>query len=176
MQDAASVGPELCRIARDAIREHLATGTRARRYEENASRAGVFVTLRNPNGSLRGCVGSIEPVENDVRNETARSAVLAATRDPRFPPVTADEVARLDVEVSVLLPEEPIRDASLLEPALYGVIVRHASGRRGLLLPGIPGIDGVEQQLALVLEKARIHPSEPYTLSRFRVQKWDGSR
>lgn len=173
MQDAASVGPELCRIARDAIREHLATGAHARRFEEDTLRAGVFVTLRNPDGSLRGCVGSIEPTESDVRNETARSAVLAATRDPRFPPVSVEEVERLGVEVSVLLPEEPIRDATLLDPAIYGVIVRHADRRRGLLLPAIPGIESVEQQLSLVLQKARIHSSEPYTLSRFRVQKWD---
>jgi AmmeMemoRadiSam system protein A len=175
MQDAASVGPELCRIARDAIREHLATGARAQRFEADAPRAGVFVTLRNPDGSLRGCVGSIEPVESDVRNETARSAVLAATRDPRFPPVSVEEVERLGVEVSVLLPEEPIADATLLDPAIYGVIVRNASGRRGLLLPAIPGIESAERQLALALEKARIPPGEPYTLSRFRVQKWDAT-
>jgi AmmeMemoRadiSam system protein A len=145
------------------------------RFEEAAPRAGVFVTLRNPDGSLRGCVGSIEPVESDVRNETARSAVLAATRDPRFPPVDVAEVDWLHVEVSVLLPEEPIHDATLLNPSIYGVIVRHADRRRGLLLPAIPGIESAEHQLSVVLEKARIHSNEPYTLTRFRVQKWDAT-
>lgn len=167
-----TLGPELCQIARDAIREHVAIGRAARRFDAAAPSAGVFVTLRNPDGSLRGCVGSIHPVEADVRSETARSAVLAATRDPRFPAVGADEVDGLSVEVSVLLPEERIRDANELEPSVFGVIVRNASGRRGLLLPAIPGIDDAQQQLALVLEKARIDPTEPYELSRFRVLKF----
>jgi AmmeMemoRadiSam system protein A len=173
MQDA-SFGSDLCRIAREAIRAHVAHGSSAGHQAGSAPRAGVFVTLRNPDGSLRGCVGSIDPVEADVRSETARSAVLAATRDPRFPPVAIGELEALRVEVSVLLPEEPIRDVSELDPACFGVIVRHESGRRGLLLPAIPGIDDAEQQLSIVLEKAHIARDEPYSLSRFRVHKWEG--
>lgn len=167
-----SLGPELCRIARDAIREHLASGAPARRFDDEAFRAGVFVTLRSHGGSLRGCVGSIEPVEENVRSETARSAVLAATRDPRFPSVGVDEVDLLVVEVSVLLPEERIQEVGELDPSVFGVIVRSMSGRRGLLLPAIPGIDDAEQQLSLVLEKARIEPESSYLLSRFRVMKF----
>jgi AmmeMemoRadiSam system protein A len=173
MLDAVTLGPELCQVARDAIREHVFRGTSPDVTRAGAPKAGVFVTLKNPDGSLRGCIGSITPVEADLVGETARSAVLAATRDPRFPPVRPEEVEGLEIEVSVLMPEEPIRDASELDPTTYGIIVRHASGRRGLLLPAIEGIDDGKQQLRVAMNKAGIAPDEPVSLSRFRVLKWE---
>jgi len=145
----------------------------ARIEDGDAPRAPVFVTLRESDGALRGCVGSLVASQVDVVTETARSAVLAATRDPRFPPVSAPELAALTVEVSVLEPEERVASASELDPHRYGVIVRDAFGRQGLLLPDIPGIDDASTQVEIARRKAGIDPEANVHLWRFGVQKWD---
>jgi AmmeMemoRadiSam system protein A len=166
------VGPELPKIARSAIRAHLLEGRATREPSRDTPPAGVFVTLRNADGSLRGCIGSIAPVMSDLVAETSRSAVLAATRDPRFPPVTIDELPALRIEVSVLGPEEPAAGLDDLDPRVFGVIVRDRAGRRGLLLPDIEGVDEPEQQVQIARRKAGIAASEPVVLSRFRVRKF----
>jgi AmmeMemoRadiSam system protein A len=133
----------------------------------------VFVTLRNRDGSLRGCVGTTEPTTPSVSAETARSALLAASRDPRVPPVTAGEVPNLSIEVSVLGPAEPVTSASDLDPARYGVIIsERGTERRGLLLPGIDGVGDVETQLAIARKKAGLGPEAEVELMRFEVLKF----
>ena len=102
-----------------------------------SSARGVFVTVRRRNGKLRGCVGTIVPVCANLVAETWRNARLAALQDSRFPPVTADELADLRFEVSVLHSIEAVASADELDPRRYGVIVSTGDGRRGLLLPGI---------------------------------------
>lgn len=172
MERLAEIGPELVRVARLAIRSQLTEGRVPAVGRPGAPAAGVFVTLRNPDGSLRGCIGSISPIEADVVAETARSAVLAATRDPRFDPVSPDELGSLSIEVSVLEPEEPAAGLADLDPAIYGVIVRDQRGRRGLLLPDIDGVDDAATQVEIARRKAGISADEPIILSRFRVSKF----
>lgn len=133
---------------------------------------GVFVTLRQRRGDLRGCVGSIAPAEATLRRETARSAVLAATRDPRFAPVCGEELRELSVEVSVLGAEEPVPGPEALDPARFGVIVRDEAGRRGLLLPSVAGIDDAQTQIAIARRKAAIAKGAEVKLFRFTVDKW----
>ncbi|HMV70425.1 MAG TPA: AmmeMemoRadiSam system protein A, partial [Myxococcota bacterium] len=130
--------------------------------------AGVFVTLR-AGGELRGCIGHITPTRASLLEEVAAVAPLAAVEDPRFPPVRADELDGLDVEVSVLEPPEPCA-ADQLDPRVWGVIVT-AGGRRGLLLPDLEGVDSVEQQLAIARRKAGVPPGAAVALERFRVRK-----
>jgi AmmeMemoRadiSam system protein A len=166
------VGPTLPSVARRAIFERLSRGRDLAETNADAPAAGVFVTLRTRDGALRGCIGSITPLAPDIEGETARSAVLAATRDPRFAPVTLEELPALAIEVSVLAPEEPISGVGELDPRIYGVIVRDRSGRRGLLLPDIPGVDDPKMQVAIAREKAGIGADEPIVLSRFRVRKY----
>jgi AMMECR1 domain-containing protein len=121
---------------------------------------------------LRGCIGSIAAVEQDVARETQRSAVLAATRDPRFDRVRLDEVDALAIEVSVLLPEQPIAGPHELDPARYGVVVRDALGRQGLLLPDVPGIDDARVQLEIARRKAGVPDGVAVRLARFEVRKF----
>lgn len=161
---------QLPAVAREALEAHLG-GRPLPRSDAEAPPAGVFVTLRNPDGSLRGCVGSVQASEPDVVHETQRSAILAATRDPRFIPVGPEELDRLTIEVSVLSPDEPVSGPAELDPHRYGVIVRDALGRRGLLLPDIEGVDTVERQLDIARQKAGIARSEPVAISRFSVLK-----
>jgi AMMECR1 domain-containing protein len=132
----------------------------------------VFVTLRNADGSLRGCVGTLTPAEPDVVTETARSAVLAATADPRFPAVMLGELAALRVEVSVLLAAEPAAGPADLDPARYGVIVSDGGGRQGVLLPNVEGIRHAAEQIAIARNKAGIGPGTPVALERFEVLKF----
>jgi AmmeMemoRadiSam system protein A len=134
--------------------------------------AGVFVTIHTRStGDLRGCIGTIEPIESSLAEETIRNAIAAATRDPRFPPVRPDELDDLVIDVSVLYPPEPIESITQLNPKQYGVIVQRG-GRRGLLLPDIPGIDDAKAQVALARQKAWIEPDEPVKMYRFRVEKY----
>jgi AMMECR1 domain-containing protein len=72
--------------------------------------------------------------------------------------------------VTVLGALEPAASEADLDPAVYGVVVTAADGRKGVLLPGIGGIDSVEQQLAITRHKAGIAPDEWITMQRFRAR------
>lgn len=134
-------------------------------------RAGVFVSFKKA-GELRGCIGTIEPTRATLAEEIIYNAISAGTRDPRFPPVTTDELPYLDCSVDVLEEPEPVEGLGQLDPSRYGVIVR--KGRRtGLLLPDLEGVDTAEQQVAIAREKAGIRPEErDVELLRFRVTRY----
>jgi AmmeMemoRadiSam system protein A len=169
--NALELGPELLRVARNAVRAHV-SGAGAGPVCGVGEAAGVFVTLRTRDGELRGCIGSLAPNEPDVALETARSAVLAATRDPRFAPVGPAELDSLRFEVSVLGEPESVAGLADLDPARFGVVVRDGGGRRGLLLPDVPGVTCPEQQVAIARGKAGIAPEAAVSLERFEVRKF----
>lgn len=165
----------LPRIARDSVIAALENGRQSPpepMTDYLRERRGVFVTLRNLDGDLRGCVGSIIPQSSNVAREIWRIAREAALSDSRFLPVTADELPELRFEISVLYPTEAVDSDKLLDPARYGVVVIAADGRRGVLLPAIPGIETVEQQLRCVRKKAGIGWWENIQISRFQVDKF----
>ena len=123
-------------------------------------RAGTFVSIHKL-GELRGCIGTIAPTTASVAEEIIQNAISASTQDPRFDPITADELALLDVNVDVLGEAEDIDSPEMLDVKRYGVIVTNGY-RRGLLLPDLEGVDTVEQQ-------AGIMPGEELKLQRFEV-------
>jgi AMMECR1 domain-containing protein len=107
-----------------------------------------------------------------IEEELIANALNAAMRDPRFPPVTLEELPSLRYSVDVLSTPESTTDAGL-DPKTYGIIVEDPSGeRRGLLLPDIEGVDSVDQQIAIAKRKAGISPGAPVRLSRFRVERF----
>ena len=131
------------------------------------TRAGAFVSLHEA-GELRGCIGTILPVRKNLAQEIIENAVSAATRDPRFSPVRKAELPYLEISVDVLGEPEDIPDAGALDVRRYGVIV--AKGRkRGLLLPDLPGVDTVEEQIRIAKKKAGIPEDEAVQLQRFEV-------
>lgn len=132
--------------------------------------AGVFVTLMTQQDQLRGCIGTIRPVCDNILIETIQNAISAAQRDPRFRPVSAAELESLVYSVSVLHDPEPAHPDEL-DPQNYGVIVS-GQGRRGLLLPDLDGIDTVEKQLYCVMQKAGLPQKTPVDLFRFKVDKY----
>jgi AmmeMemoRadiSam system protein A len=95
--------------------------------------AGAFVTLHR-SGRLRGCVGQVESLD-PLADTVARAAINAALHDSRFPPVEADEVRRIEIEISVLSPLEPVAPEAIIVGHHGLVIVK--GERRGLLLPQV---------------------------------------
>jgi AmmeMemoRadiSam system protein A len=131
--------------------------------------AGAFVSLhRGPD--LRGCIGTIGPTHATLGDEIIHNAIQAATADPRFPPVSAEELGDLEISVDVLHAPEPASMADL-DPRQFGVIVS-ADWRRGLLLPDLEGVDTSEQQVTIAMRKAGIGLRERVKLERFRVDRY----
>ena len=129
--------------------------------------AGAFVSIHE-HGRLRGCIGTIAPVTESLAQEIIDNAVSAATRDPRFNPITPDELEWLEISVDVLGEPEEIFSRDELDVKRYGVIVTSGS-RRGLLLPDLDGVDTVDQQVDIAMRKGGISPRDKYRLERFEV-------
>jgi AmmeMemoRadiSam system protein A len=135
-------------------------------------RAGVFVSLHLPDGSLRGCIGTTQPTQPGIEDEIVRNAISAATRDPRFSPVQTDELDGLDVSVDVLGEPEEVADTEELDPKCFGIIVQTADGRQALLLPDLPGVDTIDQQVCITCRKGGIDPErDRYRILRFQVER-----
>jgi AmmeMemoRadiSam system protein A len=166
----------LVEVAREAIRAHLEQRRPVLPAAEGAlaRRAAVFVTLRL-DGELRGCMGTTEPQYADLVAETADRAVIAATRDPRFPPLTAPELEACEIEVTVLGPLEPVDSPAALDPQRFGIEITDEFGRRAVLLPAIEGVDTVERQLALTRHKAGISADAPIRIRRFEATRIAGA-
>jgi AmmeMemoRadiSam system protein A len=135
-------------------------------------RAGTFVSLHLPDGTLRGCMGTIEPQMGSLEEEIVANAITAASGDPRFYSLTQNELPGLEISVDVLGPAEEVRELSEMDPQRYGMIVRTLDGRRALLLPGLEGVDTVEQQLRITCRKGNIDPvKDQYRVLRFEVER-----
>lgn len=134
-----------------------------------AQRKGAFVSLHR-GGQLRGCIGTIAPTTPSLAEEIVHNAIQAATADPRFPAMTADELDGLEISVDVLGTPEPATMDDL-DPSVFGVIVS-ADWRRGLLLPDLDGVETAAQQVAIARQKAGIGPDERITIERFRVDRY----
>ncbi len=124
--------------------------------ELTKTRAGAFVSIKK-NGTLRGCIGTFEPTQASVAEEILCNAVSAASHDPRFDPVTEEELPELVYSVDVLSSPEPIASSDQLDVRRYGVIVQNGD-RRGLLLPDLAGVGTVEEQISIARKKAGIGP------------------
>ncbi len=128
---------EVLSIARKSIDTFLGTGEKLDLVPASPDlleNRGAFVTL-HAGDDLRGCIGYTQdrlPLWEAVRDV----AILAATDDPRFGPVTAEELPRIRIEVSVLSPIERVTDPARIEVGVHGLYVK--LGRRsGLLLPQV---------------------------------------
>ena len=107
---------------------------------------GAFVTLHKA-GQLRGCIGYTsvrKPLYQIVRD----TAALAALRDPRFAPVTAEELPELDYEISVLSPLHHLLDPEKVEVGRHGLLIKRGV-HEGLLLPQVPVEQGWDRETFL---------------------------
>lgn len=132
-------------------------------------RAGAFVSIHEF-GDLRGCIGTILPTQKSLADEIISNAISACSRDPRFDPVTEDELPYLSISVDILSEPERITDKSELDVRRYGVICSTPDGRRGLLLPDLDGVDTADQQISIACHKGGIDPHDKdLILERFEV-------
>ena len=132
--------------------------------------AGTFVSIKKK-GSLRGCMGTIQPQYDNLAEEVIQNAIKAASEDPRFPAVGIQELNELTFSVDVLTTPEKIKDTTSLDVKRYGLIAR-SENRRGLLLPNLENIKTIDQQLKICLKKGGIKSTENYELYRFEVKRF----
>lgn len=173
----ASEDHPCARLARETVTRLLegrplpASGTEAAPSELWAERRACFVSIKTRSGALRGCIGTLAPSQRSLDREIIANAVSAATRDPRFPPMTREELPGVLFSVDVLSDPEPVTDLADLDPGEWGVIVSK-DGRRGVLLPDLEGVDTVEEQLAIAARKAGIADLRGISVERFRVDRF----
>jgi hypothetical protein len=175
-------GKFLVKLARRVIETYLCSGEELPPPKVAAKlreRCGVFVTLTR-RGELRGCIGHPLP-RLPLVEAIIDSAISSATRDPRFPPVTSEELPELIVEISVLTPPETIRVKDPREYPKHVKLGKHGlvvelAGCAGLLLPQVPlewGWD-VEEFLSHTCMKAGLTPDswlrKDVRISRFSAQ------
>jgi len=137
---------ELLALARKSVEQAV---EQRKQYEPGATASealnqdrGAFVTLTEA-GVLRGCIGytsATKPLYLTVRD----TATLAAVRDPRFPPVSASELPRLEYEISVLSPLRRVMDVQQIKIGQDGLLMKNGE-HEGLFLPQVP----VEQKWGL---------------------------
>lgn len=133
-------------------------------------KAGVFVSL-NKDGSLRGCIGTLEPAQENVGEEIINNAVSAGLKDFRFSPVSEEELEEIVYSVDILGESEIVESLDDLDINRYGVIVE-SGNKRGVLLPNIASVKSVEDQVGIALDKANITSDEDYVLRRFEVIRY----
>lgn len=144
---SAEQGLVLLRVARHALEAHFAAASPSpplpttwdTRLDEPG---GAFVTLKercaeSAEPRLRGCIGTFD-AEWPLAETVSRMAIAAATRDPRFARIEADELAALVIEVSVLSPRRRIAQDQLetIVPGRHGLCVRRGA-QHGVLLPQV---------------------------------------
>ncbi|MBX3616068.1 AmmeMemoRadiSam system protein A [Nitrosomonas sp.] len=181
--DKNEQGKVLLKIARTAIARALRLPAESAAVDTHIawlSKPGAtFVTLTHQ-GELRGCIGSLQalyPLIDDVTN----NAVSAALRDPRFMPLTVDELGAVEIEVSLLSELEPLNFTTeadalrQLRPAVDGVVLECGPYRSTFLPQVWESLPQPRQFLAQLKLKARLAEdfwADNVQLSRYTVTKW----
>lgn len=166
---------DILRLARETVHAYVAgrplpvwSGSDPRMKADGA----VFVTLKEKNGRLRGCIGSIYAY-TALHHSICQNAVAAAAKDPRFSPVRAEELPGLDIEVTILSPMEPVSGTSEIKVGTHGVYLE-ASGRSSVFLPQVPVEQGwdLDTYLKELAMKAGLAPDGWKTgrLQRFTAE------
>jgi AmmeMemoRadiSam system protein A len=132
----------------------------------------LFITIKK-NGSLRGCMGTIESTESNLGKEIISNSI-AACRDPRFNPIDEVELKELEYEINIIREKIEIKKDYLekVNPKKEGIIVKSGL-KTGLLLPDIEGVDNSKKQLEIALRKAGI-TRDDYKILKFKTDKYEG--
>lgn len=127
-----------------------------RDYPNLLVKTGAFVTL-TLGGYLRGCIGYLVS-ENNLYETVGDAAKQAAAADPRFAPLTAEEVEHINIEISVLTPPVKLDSYEEIVIGTHGLILDEP-GNRGVLLPQVAVEHNftVPQFLSALCEKAGLH-------------------
>jgi hypothetical protein len=130
---------DLLALAKKAITDYVTNG-KAPEIEVNnqkyKSDGAVFVTIKK-NGSLRGCIGHVQAIM-PLYQSVIKNAIAACSGDPRFPPMTEEELKDIDLEISILSPLNPVKDIKDIQIGKHGLVIRKGV-HSGLLLPQVAG-------------------------------------
>ena len=167
----------LLRLARGTVEAWVREGSRpapadlgVTLTERVRTNSGVFVTLKK-HGRLRGCIGNIPP-SKPLFQGVLDNAVSAASRDPRFPPVTPDELDQIEIEVSVLTPPVAVKGPWDVVLGRHGVWIEK-EGRSAVYLPQVAPEQGwtIPQTLTHLSQKAGLPPDAWTEGMTFRVME-----
>ena len=167
-------------LARASIAEALGQAAQWPAHHPGLDAPGaVFVTL-TLDGRLRGCIGSLVP-HRSLREDLRENAVAAALRDPRFPPLSVEEFARVRVEVSLLGAPEAVAATTEQEawaavrPGTHGVIFEWRRHRSTFLPQVWSQLPSAREFFAQLKRKAGLPAdfwAEDVRLERYTVRKW----
>ena len=120
---------------------------------------GTFVSIHK-HRELRGCIGNLYPA-GPLYQSISECSISAATRDPRFPCLAAEELSEVDFEISVLSPMRRVEDIAEIEIGKHGLLISKRS-RRGLLLPQVAAAFGWDRATFLqeTCRKAGLKPDD----------------
>lgn len=162
---ARELNGEEQKVALDIARETLESAFAKKDYTPETKgmkifdeKRGAFVTLRI-NGALRGCIGLFEP-DMKLSEVIKEMATAAAFEDGRFTPLTADELKKVDIEISVLTPMKKIGSVEAIELGRHGVYIKRGA-RSGVFLPQVATETGWDKNTflnSLCTEKAGLEP------------------
>lgn len=177
-------GTILVTMARAAIQSHV-SGEKPeldlRGHKTLTRSQGIFVSLFDPSrgGALRGCIGNPLPGK-PLLQQTAQSAVEAATMDPRYSPIRREDLSRIVIEVTVLSNPHLIEATTPMEIPSKVLIGQHGLvvdgfGSRGLLLPKVAIDEGFEPEefLSQCCMKAGLLP-DAWLEGHVRVSRFEG--
>lgn len=166
-------------LAKSSIQHGLQTGRPLKINledypEELTELRATFVTLEI-NHQLRGCIGMLEAVR-PLTEDIAENAFSAAFKDPRFPPLEARELDKLDIHLSILTPAEPLSFSSeqdllsKMQPGIDGLILEEGP-RRGTFLPSVwESLPEPKQFLRHLKQKAGLPPD--YWSKSIRIYRY----
>jgi len=128
-------------------------------------------------GNLRGCIGTLSPMMENLGEEVIHNAIEAAAYDPRFLAIEKEELQDIDIVIDLLNKPRQIDSTDELNPAVYGIIIEKGL-RKAVLLPDLPAITTVKEQLEVAKAKAGIMPGEEgidlgerLIISKFTVER-----
>ena len=140
---------ELLSIARNAITEFVTDKKTIEVDMKNPklrTDGAVFVTIKEK-GSLRGCIGHVQAIM-PLYQSVIKNAIAASSSDPRFPPMTKDELQDIEIEISILSLMQKLKDVKNIQIGKHGLVIRKGS-QSGLLLPQVPIEQGWDRQTFL---------------------------
>ena len=182
---SAEYASVLLPIARAAIAERFGRKLATHQDAPWLQQPGAcFVTLTQ-HGQLRGCIGSLQ-AQRDLLSDVKANAVAAAFRDPRFAPLTAAELERTEIEISLLSALQALHFASQAEalaqlrPGLDGVVFAYRQHRSTFLPQVWQQLPDAQQFMAQLKQKAGLPADfwadgvrlERYSVSKYREADW----
>jgi AMMECR1 domain-containing protein len=160
----------LATVARQAIAASFTDAPYTPPMEGGEVGFGLLVTLKTPDGQVRCCRGHLGGAYGTLVQEVMNAAVAAARSGGIQPPLRAAELDRLCIEIDLIHWPEPVASLDELDPVRYGLLVEQGD-RRGLVLPGIEGVDSVEEQIAIACKTGALDPKRSLQIRRFTVDR-----